>query len=158
MTRLPKLDAVDLRLLNALQEDARMSMDDLAERARISVPACYRRIRRLRETRAIEREVALVKPQVMGWPLMMIVLVTLESERGGVVDRFIQKLGRIPEIVEAWFVTGERDFVLRFVARDMEQFDELTRSVFYSDENIRSFDTLVVMRHAKTLSPIPVPD
>lgn len=135
-----------------------MSMDDLAERARISVPACYRRIRRLRETRAIEREVALVKPQVMGWPLMMIVLVTLESERGGVVDRFIQKLGRIPEIVEAWFVTGERDFVLRFVARDMEQFDELTRSVFYSDENIRSFDTLVVMRHAKTLSPIPVPD
>jgi Lrp/AsnC family transcriptional regulator, leucine-responsive regulatory protein len=131
-------------------------MQDLAERLGISVAACYRRIRQLRESGAIEREIALVKPQTMGWTLTMIVLVTLERERKDTIDRMIKKFARVPEIIEAWYVTGDHDFAIRIVARDMESFEELTRRVFYSDENIRSFKTLVVMRGVKSLSPMPI--
>jgi Lrp/AsnC family transcriptional regulator, leucine-responsive regulatory protein len=156
MIKFADLDSIDLRLLEALQADSRMPNDQLAERAGISGPACYRRIRRLRDNRAIDREIALVKPQTMGWPLAMILLVTLERDRTDIIDRLIQKFSRVPEIVEAWLVTGDHDFVLRTVARDMEQFDEFTRRVLYSDENIRGFKTLVVMRSVKPISPIPM--
>lgn len=158
MSKIAKLDAIDRRLLHALQEDARMPVDVLAERVGLSGPACYRRVRRLREVGAIEREVALVKPQTMGWPLMMIVLVTLERERTDIIDRIVQKFGRVPEVVEAWYVTGDHDFALRVVAQDMERFEEFTRKVLYADENIRSFKTLVVMRGVKPLSPVPLPE
>ena len=156
MSASDKLDKIDLQLLEALQADARVAMQALADRSNISVPACYRRIRRLRENGVIEREIAVVKPQTMGWPLTMIVLVALERERTDIIDRIIQKFARVPEIVEAWYVTGDHDFALRIVARDMESFEALTRRTMYSDENIRGFKTLVVMRNVKSLSPIPV--
>jgi Lrp/AsnC family leucine-responsive transcriptional regulator len=153
-----KLDPIDRRLLLALQEDARMPNEVLASAAGLSGPACYRRVRRLREIGAIEREIAIVKPQTMGWALTMIVLVTLERERSDIIDRIVQKFARVPEIVEAWYVTGDHDFALRVVAQDMEQFEEFTRAILYADENIRGFKTLVVMRGVKQLSPIPITD
>lgn len=158
VTESGKLDRIDLQVLEALQLDARISMPELAIRLNMSAPACYRRIRRLRQIGAIEREVALVRPQTMGWTTTMIVLVTLERERTDIIDRIIQKFSRVPEIIEAWYVTGDHDFAIRVVARDMEYFEEFTRRVLYSDENIRSFKTLVVMRNVKSLSPIPVAD
>jgi Lrp/AsnC family transcriptional regulator, leucine-responsive regulatory protein len=151
-----KLDIFDRRLLHALQENARMSADVLAERIGLSAPACYRRVKRLRDIGAIDREVALVKPQTMGWPLTMIVLVTLEREGADIIDRIVQKLARVPEVLEAWYVTGDHDFALRVVALDMERFEEFTRKVLYADENIRGFKTLVVMRGVKSLSPVPL--
>jgi Lrp/AsnC family transcriptional regulator, leucine-responsive regulatory protein len=133
-----------------------MPVDVLAERVGLSAPACYKRIRKLRDAGAIDREVALVKPQTMGWPLMMIVLLTLEREGTDIIDRIVQKFVRVPEVIEAWYVTGDHDFALRVVAQDMECFEAFTRKVLYADENIRGFKTLVVMRGVKPLSPIPL--
>ncbi len=155
MTSQHILDEIDFRLLEALQANARMAVADLAERAGVSAPACYRRIQKLRASGAIEREVALVAPRTMGWPLVMIVLVTLERERSEIIDGFIRKLARVPEVVEAWYVTGDHDFALRVVARDMESFEEMTRRVLYADEHVKSFKTLVAMRQVKKLSPVP---
>ena len=149
------LDDVDYRLLEALQADVRMPVAALADVAGVSPPACYRRIQKLRASGAIEREVALVAPRTMGWPLVMIVLVTLERERSEIIDGFVRKIGRVPEIVEAWYVTGDHDFALRIVARDMESFEEMTRRVLYADEHVKSFKTLVAMRQVKRLSPVP---
>lgn len=151
------LDGTDLKLLEKLQGNARLPAAELADEVGLSTPACYRRIQRLRERGAIEREVALVAPRTMGWPLTLIVLVTLERERGEIIDRFVRKLRVVPEIIEAWYVTGDHDFALRIVARDMESFERLTRRVLYADEHVKSFKTLVSMRQIKPLSPIPIP-
>ena len=156
MRETDKLDEFDLRLLALLQEDARHSIPALAEQVGLSAPACYRRIRRLRESGAIAREVALVRPRTLGWPLSMIVLVTREREGVRTVDEMMRVLRAVPEVVEAWNVTGEDDFVVRMVARDMESYDELARNLFAADERVRSFKTLVVIRQVKELSPIPV--
>ena len=156
MRETDKLDEFDLRLLALLQEDARHPIPALAEQVGLSAPACYRRIRRLRESGAIAREVALVRPRTLGWPLSMIVLVTLEREGVRTVDEMMRVLQAVPEVVEAWNVTGEDDFVVRMVARDMESYDELARKLFAADERVRSFKTLVVIRQVKDLSPIPV--
>jgi len=154
----PKLDPADYRLLELLQEDARMPMAQLAERVDLSEPACYRRVQRLKREKIIEREVAVVSPRTMGWPLTMIVLVTLERERTAILDQFMRKLQSVPEIVDAWYVTGDYDFALRIVARDMESFESMTRSVLYADNFVKNFKTLVTMRQVKIQGPLKAAD
>jgi Lrp/AsnC family leucine-responsive transcriptional regulator len=150
------LDDFDLKLLELLQADVRRPVPVLAATVGLSAPACYRRIRRLREIGAIDREVAIVRPRTLGWPLSMIVLVTLEREGAGTVDEMMRVLQGVPEVIEAWNVTGDNDFAVRMVARDMESYDELARRLFAADERVRSFQTLVVIRQVKERSPIPV--
>jgi Lrp/AsnC family leucine-responsive transcriptional regulator len=86
----------------------------------------------------------------------MIVLVTLEREGEHTVDQMMEVLRNVPEVVEAWNVTGDHDFAVRMVARDMEGYDELVRRLFAADDRVRSFKTLVVIRQIKEMSPIPV--
>ena len=153
-----KLDGFDLRLLELLQADARTPIPALAEAVGLSAPACYRRIRRLRTLGAIEREVALVHPKTLGWPISMIVLVVLEREGRQTIDELMRKLTNVPQMRELWHVTGEFTFVCRIVARDMEDYDLLATRLFSADERVRSFQTLVVLREAKARRPLPPAD
>lgn len=148
-------DAFDLRILTALQEDARMPMPSLAERVGLSAPACYRRVRALRDRGLVDREVALVAPRTMGWPVTMVVLVTLERDREPMVDGIVSRLQRAPEVTDVWYVTGDHDLVLHVAARDMGSYEAFTHRVLLADENVRSFKTLVVMRQVKRLAPLP---
>jgi len=152
------LDDFDLRLLELLQSDSRTPVPELAEAIGLSAPACYRRIRRLREIGAIEREVAVVRPRTLGWGMSMIVLVILEREGRQTIDDLMRKLTGVPQVRELWHVTGEFTFVVRIVARDMEDYDELATRLFSHDERVRSFQTLVVMREAKASKPLPAAD
>ncbi len=156
MSKAIALDAFDRKLLEHLQFDAQTPIPILAEEIGLSAPACYRRIRRLRETGAINREVAVVHPRTLGWPLSMLVLVTMERENARTVDEMMRMLKDVPEVIEAWNVTGDHDFVVRMLARDMESYDELVRELFAADDRVRSFKTLVVIRQVKDASPVPV--
>lgn len=150
-----RLDSIDLKLLELMQADARMAIGKIADLVGLSSPACYKRIQRMRSNKVISREVAVVSARTMGWPLMMLVLVTLERERSEIIDQFIRKIQSVRQIVDAWYVTGDHDFVLRVIAEDMESFEAMTREVLYSDEHVKSFKTLVSMRQIKANSPIP---
>lgn len=150
------LDNFDRRLLEILQVDTQRPVTAIAEAVGLSPPACYRRIRRLRELGVIEREVAIVRPRTLGWPLSMIVMVTLEREGARTIDEMMRLLNQEPEVIEAWNVTGDHDLAVRIVARDMEGYDELATRLFSANERVRSFKTLVIIRHVKPLSPVPV--
>lgn len=150
------LDTIDLRIIEQLQMDARVPIPTLAERVGLSGPACYRRIRRLRETGAILREVAVVAPRTVGWPLSMICLVTLEREGAKTIEDVLRKLEAQPEVIEAWQITGEYDFAVKIVARDMESYDNLVHRLFAQDDRVRSFMTLVVIRSTKKSGFIPI--
>lgn len=156
MTKAPALDAFDLRLLELLQVDSQRPVPALAEEIGLSTPACYRRIRRLRETGVIQREVAVVRPRTLGWPLSMIVLVMLEREGARTIEEMSALFREEPEVLEAWNVTGDYDIALRVIARDMEGYDEFVKRLLSADERVRTFKTLVVIRQVKELSPIPV--
>jgi len=150
------LDSFDLKLLKLLQINAQQPVAEIAEAIGLSTPACYRRLRRLRETGVIEREVAIVRPRTLGWPLSMIVMITLEREGASTIGEMMHLLDQEPEVVEAWNVTGDHDLAVRIVARDMESYDELAQRLFSANEHVRGFKTLVVIRQVKALSPIPV--
>lgn len=156
MTRFDTLDNFDRKLLEILQVDCHRPVAAMAEAIGLSVPACYRRLRRLRRDGVIQREIAIVRPRTLGFSLTMIVLVMFEREGPHTMDETMRKLQAEPDVAEAWHVTGDFDFAVRIIARDMEGFDDLARRLFSADERIRSFKTLVVMREMKPLSPVPV--
>lgn len=150
------MDDFDLKLLRLLQEDSSRPIPEIAAKVGLSAPACYRRIRLLRQSGIIQREVAIVGARALGWPLSMIVLVTLEREGPNTVDEMISVLGQVPEVIEAWNVTGDHDIAVRMVAEDMEGYDTLVRDLFAADDRVKSFKTLVIIREVKERSPIPV--
>lgn len=156
MTNDDTLDSFDRNLLELLQIDAQRPVAALAEAVGLSAPACYRRIRRLRAIGAIQREVALVRPKTLGWPISMIVLVTLERENANTLSEITEVFRHEPAILEAWNVTGDHDLAVRIIARDMEDYDDLVHRLFSGDERVRTFKTLVVIREVKPLSPVPV--
>jgi Lrp/AsnC family leucine-responsive transcriptional regulator len=151
------LDTFDLRILTALQRDARKPVIELAAEVGLSAPACYRRIRALRESGAIEREVAQVAPAVMGWSTTMIVLVTLERDKGRIVDDLIRKLRAAQEVIDVWYVTGDLDLVLHVAAQSMSTYDAFTRRALHAEEHVQSFKTLVVMQHPERAAPLAPP-
>lgn len=150
------LDPFDRKLIQLLQIDSQQPVSAMAEAVGLSAPACYRRIRRLRESGVIERDIAVVRPKSVGWPLSMIVLITLDGENAHTLSEIMAIFREEPEILEAWNVTGDHDFALRIVARDMEGYDDLAQRLFAANEKIRTFKTLVVIREVKPLSPVPV--
>jgi Lrp/AsnC family transcriptional regulator, leucine-responsive regulatory protein len=150
-----KPSSIDLKLLEILQKDADLPMAKIADDVGLSAPACYRRIRMLRAAGLIHRTAAVVDRKTMGWPLHMVVLVTLEKERAAVIDKLFQHIKRTPQIIEAHYVAGDYDFVLKVVASDMESFDELMRHVLYESGIVRTFKTLVTVREVKQGSSIP---
>ncbi len=150
-------DEFDLRILTALQADARTPIADLAEQVGLSAPACYRRIRALRASGSIEREVALVPPAVMGWPITMIVLVALERDKGRIVDDLVRKLRAAKEVIDIWYVTGDHDLVLHVAAQNTSAYDAFTRRVLHAEAHVRSFKTLVVLQRPKQVAALASP-
>ncbi len=142
------LDHMDRQLLDLLQHDARQSLESLAREVSLSAPAVQRRIKRMRELGVITREVVVVDPAAVGLPMTFIVMVELERERADQIDAFRRKAVKEPLVQQCYYVTGEGDFVIIALARSMDDFEALTRRLFFDDRNIRRFRTSVVMGQA----------
>ena len=143
------LDRFDLKILAAVQRNARMAMPELAQKVGLSPPACYRRVRALRKAGVIQREVAIVAPSTLGWPLTMIVLVKLERDKGPVIDALVRKLKKSSAVMDVWYVTGDHDLVLHVAAENMAAYDVFTRRTLHADGHVHSFETLVVLQQPK---------
>ncbi|MEO1950740.1 Lrp/AsnC family transcriptional regulator [Thioclava sp.] len=115
-----KIDAADARLLEAVQQDAHLPAEQLGAACGLSPTAALKRLKRLRADGIIEREAALVSPRALGYAIMAVVMVTLDREDRGVIDRFKQDIRNTPQITSGYYITGDADFILTIVARDMD--------------------------------------
>jgi len=150
------LDPADRKLLALLQEDCGIAINALAGAAELSPASVQRRLRRLRENGVIAREIAVVDPAAVGMGMSFVIMVELERERIDQLDAFRRKVAREPHVQQCYYVTGEADFVLVCVTRDMAEFEELTRRLFFGDENVRRFRTSVVMGRTKVGLTLPI--
>ncbi|CCV09263.1 Uncharacterized HTH-type transcriptional regulator y4tD [Mesorhizobium metallidurans STM 2683] len=151
-----ELDRIDRKILNALQLNNKLTMDELGAVAGISPTACQRRVKRLRDDKVIEGDVSLVSPEAIGRPLMMLVSIDLERDRADIIDRFKQAIRRTPEIMSAYFVTGNADFMLIISVKDLQEYDAFTRRFFYENNDVRGFSTMVVMDRTKSSLAVPI--
>ena len=149
MAKAPALDGFDLKLLDLVQRDNRLTSDVLGERVGLGASAVQRRLRRLRAAGVIEADVAVIAPRAVGQRVQMVVLVSLERERADIIDRFKASIRATPEVMNGYYVTGEADFMLVVSTRDMEEYEQFTRRFFYQNPDIRNFKTMVVMDRVK---------
>jgi len=116
------LDEIDLKILAALQKDARISNQLLAECVGLSPSPCLRRVRQLEEDGVIRRYVTLLDPRALGRGLHAFVEVRLDRQTRASVDRFEAEIVKFPEVLECHFMAGDADYLLRVVVKDLDEF------------------------------------
>lgn len=149
------IDKLDKILLTHVQEDTSLNLDSLAHATNLSVASVQRRLKRLRDIKVIEREVAVLNPAALGYPMSFVVLVELERERLDQLEAFRKTAKAEPQIQQCYYVTGDADFILICLAQDMADFELLTHRMFFENSNVRRFRTSVVMGRTKVGLSIP---
>lgn len=148
------LDAIDRRILAALQEDGRMTNVDLSKRAGISAPPCLRRVRALEEAGVVRGYHADTDPQKLGWEITFFAIVGLDSQKEAVLSAFEELVAGWAEVRECHMIRGGGDFLLKLVARDTAHENLLTQKLTGSPA-VSRVQTLQTIRTSRCLSGVP---
>lgn len=153
--RASNLDDFDRAILTLLQQQADMPLRLIAEKVNLSPAAVHRRIRRMKEERVIEAMVAIVDPEKVGRSITIIVEVHVESERLDLLDGVKRSFAADPDVQQCYYVTGDADFVLVVTVESMADYEALTRRLFFGNENVKRFSSLIVMDRIKARLSVP---
>ena len=154
------LNAVDRRILRALQGDGRMTYDVLAQAVGLSPSAALRRVKRLEEAGAIAAYVALLSPERIGLPLTAYLNVRLEKHterhKRNPMDLFKAAVQTWPEVVECASLTGEMDYLLRVVVEDMSHYSRFIMDTLLKHPSVQDCKTSFVLDRVKNTTALPV--
>jgi len=154
------LDAVDRRILRALQRDGRITYDVLAQDVGLSPSAALRRVKRLEEAGAIAAYVALLSPEHVGLPLTAYLNVRLEKHterhKRNPMDLFRAAVQAWPEVVECASLTGEMDYLLRVVVEDMAHYSRFIMDTLLKHPSVQDCKTSFVLDRVKNTTALPV--
>lgn len=155
-----EIDAIDRRMLDALQQDGRLTFDALAERVGLSPSAVLRRVRRLEQSGVIAGYRAQVVPERLGLGLTAYVNVRLEKHtpdlRRSPMESFRAAVQTWPEVVECAALAGEMDYLLRILVRDMEHYARFLRDTLLAHPSVQDCKTSFVLERVKAAGQVPV--
>ncbi len=154
------LDKLDANILRILQADGRRTYDLIATEVGLSASAVLRRVKRLEDTGIIGRYVALVKPDKVGLGLTAYINVRLEkhseSHKRNPMDLFSASVQTWPEVVECAALTGEMDYLLRLVVRDMSAYSRFIMDVLLKHPSVQDCKTSFVLTEVKSTTAVPL--
>ena len=148
------LDAIDLKILHALQENARLTNAELATRVNLSPSPCLTRVRALESAGIVDRYVTLLDPKKVELGVSVFISVTLERQVGKSLEQFERAIARYDEVMECYLMTGDSDYLLRVVVRDVEELQRFIidkLSTLPSVSNIRSSFALRQVKYKTSL-------
>lgn len=151
-----ELDTFDVRILAELQCDATLSMDDLAQRAHLSRNACWRRIKRMEAEGLITGRVVLLDAEKLGYPLTAMVMIKASAHQPDWLDSFHKAVRLMPQIIGAYRMTGDLDYLLRVQLRDMADYDAFYKSLI-ARVPMLDISASFVMEHIKDTTAMPLP-
>jgi Lrp/AsnC family leucine-responsive transcriptional regulator len=152
------VDGFDRKILEIVQESNRVTSESIAEQVGLSPAAVQRRLKRMREQNIISDDISVVNARAVGRPMTFIVQVSLERERADLIDAFKADIKSNKAVQQCYYVTGSADFILVVTAFDMDGYEMFTRDAFFGNNNVRSFETNVVMDAVKVGLSVPVDD
>lgn len=153
-----KLDALDLKILCALQADGRITKLKLAEAVNLSASACFERMRRLEQAGFIAGYHANVNLAKLLRTSFVFVEVTLKTHRAVDFQRFEQHIHSVPEVLECYAIGGGVDYILKIVATDIAHYQELVDALLEADVGIDRYFTYIVTKPVKRSLEYPVRD
>lgn len=143
------MDEKDYEILRLVQSDARLTAESLGLSIGLSTPAVQKRLKRLRETGVIEKEIAVLSPTKLGRELTVIVEVMLERESRMHLDAFKRKMRNAPAVQQCYYTTGEADFIVIVVVKDIKEYEAFTQEYFFDESNVSRFTSSIVMDRVK---------
>jgi Lrp/AsnC family transcriptional regulator, leucine-responsive regulatory protein len=153
------VDKFDLAILKTLQADARASLQDISKRVGLSPTPCWSRIKKMEADGVIEGYTVRVNPAAVGLSETVIVQVTLESHTDETLFDFGKILEQIPEVLEAYLVSGDYDYYIRIAVKDTRDYERLLRERLYKIPGIRHSKSSFVLRTLKeSLIPLSATD
>jgi Lrp/AsnC family transcriptional regulator of ectoine degradation len=152
----PKLDRIDLRILDAVQRDGRITKLALAEKVGLSPTPCWMRLRKLEKAGIVGGYHARIALRSVAPIATVLVEVTLGAHRQADFDRFERAIRDIPEIVACWSVGGGVDYLLKVVARDIDAYQRLIDALLERDIGIDRYFTYIVTKTVKDETVLPV--
>ncbi len=150
------LDDLDLRILDQLQKDASLTNQALAEIVHASPPTCMRRVRHLRQTGVIEKQVAILNPDKVGPTMTAIIEVTLDVQTAERLQHFEQRVQRETAVLQCYRVSTGPDFVLIAQVADMPGYHALVHRTLTADANIRNVRSFFSVHRSKFEMGLPL--
>ena len=150
------LDDIDRRILDTLQENARISNADLAREVGLSPSPCLRRVRELEQAGVIRRHVSLLDPARVGLPLSVFVQVTLERQIEQALDAFERAMLARPEVMECYLMTGDSDYLLRVVVADVAAYERFLKDHLTRVAGVSSIKSSFALNQVKYGTALPL--
>ncbi|WP_153110787.1 Lrp/AsnC family transcriptional regulator [Propionivibrio limicola] len=152
-----EIDRIDREILRVLQEDGRISNQDLAERIGLSPSPCLRRVRTLEETGIITGYRALLNAKALGYTLMALIHIAMDKHTPERFDSFEQEISQISEIIECLLITGQdADYQIKVIVRDMDAFQELLLNRITRIQGVTGVHSSFVLRRVIEKTALPV--
>lgn len=151
-----KLDRIDRKILNDLQENGRMTNVELAQRAGISAPPCLRRVRALEEAGVIKGYHADIDAGTLGFGVTVFAQVGLSSQSETDLKKFEDLVRSWPLVRECYLVSGEADFIMKIVAEDWDSYQKFLTSHLTTAPNVSHIKSALGIRTAKHKPGVPV--
>ncbi len=151
------MDAIDRRIIAALQENARLTNQELAERVGLSPSPCLRRLRKLEADGILRGYRAQIDQQRYGLPINVFVSIRLERQTDAAIRAFEQAIQDLDEVQECYLMTGARDYLLRVVSQSLESYERFVRERLTRIEGIASIESSFAFNQVKKNPRLPPP-
>jgi Lrp/AsnC family transcriptional regulator len=153
---LVEIDSIDRRILEELQRDASRSIEQIARAVGLSQNPCWRRIKRLESEGVIERRVALVDPARLGMGVTVFVSVRTSHHNDEWLSRFAEGVRAIPEVVEFYRMSGDVDYLLKILVRDIADYDRIYKRLIRVAD-LDDVSSSFAMERIKSTTVVPLP-
>lgn len=154
--RSSELDDIDLRILDALQGDASLSTNDLAEQVGLSQSPCWRRLTRLKEAGYIRDQVTRLDRRKLGFDSLVFAHVKLSAHGRANLEQFAEAIRRFPEVVECHAIMGPFDFLLRIVTRDIDAYEQFVFGKLSRLPEVQEINSTTALSEIKSTTALPI--
>lgn len=151
-----RLDDIDRKIIDALQIDGRMTAQQLAEKVGLSASPCARRVRLMEDMGVITSYTAVIDQDLVDLPISVFASIKLERQRENELERFSAAITRWPEVVDCYLMTGQRDYLLRIVVRDLHAYERFLKEKLTRLEGVASIESSFALTQIKRSNRLPL--
>ena len=155
ITESSKTDKIDLKIIKILQENSKITNLDLSKQIGLSPAPTLERVKKLEQSGIIESYHAQVNPQSIGLSVKTFVLVSLAWQKENALNDFLEKIKTIKEITECYIITGEADFLIKIICKDIPTYEQLLFKTLSQIEEIERLKTLMTLSTVKNSKVLP---
>ncbi|MBZ9740623.1 Lrp/AsnC family transcriptional regulator [Mesorhizobium sp. CO1-1-4] len=150
------LDDIDRKIIAAMQGNGKITANELSDRVGLSPSPCARRVRLLEDSGVIKGYTAVIDQKKVGLPISAFASIKLERQREEDLDRFALAVARWPEVVDCYLMTGQRDYLMRIVVRDLEAYERFIKDKLTRLDGVASIETSFALDQVKRSEVLPL--